>query len=189
MKVNHRNILTNFSEITNTTKRFYYILRLDKKMYLAFWSKGFPQKGKYMKKHKGIRMKVKEWICRTEEHNFLWINICTNTDFTNAGPFLPFIILFSLFVQDDAKQTQDEAGDMASIYATLSSHKSLVYPETTLYILAPQEFPNSENPALQCNMTWNVTKRNYCIIWKFSPICTHFKYKTNTKPHCQTSDT
>jgi len=74
-----------------------------------------------MKKRGGSRMRVKGCIYRPEEHcYFLRINIYTNTDSTNAGPFLPFIILFSLFVQDDAKQTQDEAGDMATIYATLS---------------------------------------------------------------------
>ena len=57
-------------------------------------------------------MRVKGCIYRPEEHcYFLRINIYTNTDSTNAGPFLPFIILFSLFVQDDAKQTHAEAGD------------------------------------------------------------------------------
>lgn len=44
MKVNHLNILTNFSEITNTIKRFYCILRLGKKMYLSFWHTSFSHK-------------------------------------------------------------------------------------------------------------------------------------------------
>ena len=88
-----------------------------------------PWKEKIYEKHQGGRRRVKKWICRTEEWRtfyFLGINIYTNIDFTNGGPFLPFIILFSLSGQYDAKQTQDEAGDMATIYATLLTHKSLV---------------------------------------------------------------
>lgn len=95
-------------------------------------------------------MRVKEWICKTEEQrkfNFLGINIYTNIDFSNGGPFLLFIVLFSLSGQDDAKQTPNEAQDMATIYATLLPPKSLGYPESTL-CPGSQGFPNSENPAL-----------------------------------------
>ena len=57
MKVNHLNILTNFSEITNTIKRFYCILRLGKKMYLSFWHTSFSHK----KEHIWRNVEAVEW--------------------------------------------------------------------------------------------------------------------------------
>ena len=54
-------------------------------------------------------MKVKEWICRTEEHNFLWINIYTNTDFTKQGLFYPLsfcLVYLSRMMQNKPKTKQ-----------------------------------------------------------------------------------
>lgn len=59
MRVNDLNILTNFSEITNTTKRFYCILRLGKKMLsVSLKNKLPPPKEKPYKKPymKNIKM-------------------------------------------------------------------------------------------------------------------------------------
>lgn len=50
-------------------------------------------------KHQEGRRRVKEWISKTGEQRtfyFLGINIYTNTDYTNGGPYPHFIILFSL---------------------------------------------------------------------------------------------
>lgn len=100
-------------------------------------------------------MRIKEWICKNGEGRtfyFLGINIYTNIDSTNGGPFPRFIILFSLSGQDDAKQTQNKAGDMATTFAALPTPKSLAYPGTPLYILAHRDFPTQKIP--HCNVKW-----------------------------------
>lgn len=72
---------------------------------------------------------------------------------------------------------------MATIYATLLTPKSLVYPETTL-CRGSQGFPNPENPTLQCNMTLNITKGIYCIALKFFALsAVILSIKANTKPN------
>lgn len=127
MEVKYLNILTNFSVITNTAKDFIVgMLRLGKRSICPFEEQVSPTKRKTInEKHQEGRRRVKEWICKTGEQRtfyFLGINIYTNIDSTNGGPFLHFIILFSLSGQDDAKQTQNETGNKATIYATLPTH-------------------------------------------------------------------
>lgn len=127
MEVKYLNILTNFSVITNTAKDFIVcMLRLGKRSIYPFEEQVSPTKRKTInEKHQEGRRRVKEWICKTGEQRtfyFLGINIYTNIDSTNGGPFLRFIILFSLSGQDDAKQTQNETGNKATIYATLPTH-------------------------------------------------------------------
>lgn len=52
---------------------------------------------------------------------------------------------------------------MATTHTSLPRHKELVYPETMLYP-GSLGFPNSENPTLQSNMTWNSKyKRVHCV--------------------------
>lgn len=107
-------------------QRFYCMLRLGKRSICPFEEQGSPTKRKTIReKHQEGRKRVKEWICKTGEQRtfyFLRINIYTNIDSTNGGPFLCFIILFSLSGQDDAKQTQSKTGNKATIYATLPMH-------------------------------------------------------------------
>lgn len=127
VEVKYLNILTNFSVITNTAKDFIVcMLRLGKRSICPFEEQVSPTKRKTInEKHQEGRRRVKEWICKTGEQRtfyFLGINIYTNIDSTNGGPFLHFIILFSLSGQDDAKQTQNETGNKATIYATLPTH-------------------------------------------------------------------
>lgn len=108
------------------SQRLYCMLRLGKRSICPFEEQVSPTKRKTInEKHQEGRRRVKEWICKTGEQRtfyFLGINIYTNIDSTNGGPFLRFIILFSLSGQDDAKQTQNETGNKATIYATLPTH-------------------------------------------------------------------
>lgn len=57
-----------------------------------------------------------------------------------------------VYLDNDAKQTHNEAGDRATIYATVPTRKSPGYPDITLRP-GSQGFPNSENPTLQCTRT------------------------------------
>lgn len=86
-----------------------------------------------------------------------------------------------VYLDNDAKQTQNEAGDMATIYATIPTRKSPGYPDITL-CPGSQGFPNSENPTLQCTRTWNLTKGIHCTFLKLGPIHSHLQYNTHNQP-------
>lgn len=123
---------------------------------VSFWHTSFShKKEKHMKNHEGSRMRSKNGICGTKNAHY-FLKLTFTPDFARAGPFCPCYHLFSLFIWDDKNIAKTK---QRGYYVALSVMKSTYdISRNILYILAPQEFPNSRNP-IRRNMTWVFTKK------------------------------
>lgn len=166
------------------SERLYCMLRLGKRSICPFEEQVSPTKRKTInEKHQEGRRRVKEWICKTgEQRTFYFLGLTFTQTLTPLMEGLFYALSFCLVYLARMMQNKPRMKQGTKLLYTQLFQLTSISRNNTLYP-GSQRFPNSENPTLLCNITWNITKGTHCIPLKFSPIHSHYKYKANRKPN------